>query len=69
MIIANIFSYGGPETGWNSYPYASIPFNNERRFLFFAKYYTSKNDVLIKAFCNGQWIASYCNGKEIWNCY
>lgn len=69
MIIANIFSYGGPEKGWNKYSDCILTFKNERRFLFFAKYYTSKNDVLIKVYHLGQWVASYCNGEEIWNCY
>ena len=53
--------------GWDDNTAVILPFKNPKKCCYFARYYTSKNDVLIKLFRNTWWFASYVGGKEIWN--
>ena len=55
--------------GWDLGNTKTITFHNKLKALFFARYYTDKNDCLIRYCTGGNWIATYCKGKEIWNCY
>lgn len=55
--------------GWDLSKAKRISFHNKRRAEFFAEYYTNKNDCLVRYYTGGIWIATYCSGKQIWNCY
>lgn len=55
--------------GWDLTKSKNIRFKSELRAEYFSIYYTAKNDCLIRYYTMGQWLASYCNGREIWNAY
>lgn len=55
--------------GWDLSKSKKIRFKNNSRAECFARYYTKKVDCLIRWYSWGVWMATYCNGKEVWNCY
>lgn len=55
--------------GWDLSKVKTITFHNKSKAEFFAIYYTNKHDCLIKYHAGGMWLASYCKGNQIWNCY
>ena len=57
------------ENGWDLSTAKRLIFKNTLRAIRFAEYYTKMNKCLIKYYTLGMWRASYCNGRQIWNCY
>lgn len=55
--------------GWDLGNTKTITFNNKSKAEFFAQYYTGKNDCLVRYYTGNIWRATYCKGKQIWNCY
>ena len=55
--------------GWNVSKSKTITFQNKRRAEYFSMYYTRKVDCLIRYYSLGMWLATYCQGKKIWNIY
>lgn len=55
--------------GWDLSTGRILKFYNLRKLFHFAKYYSSKHDVLIRVYIRNNWLYSFVNGKEIWNGY
>ena len=52
---------------WDNGYVGSLSFRNVKRTIYFARYYTSKCDCLIKLYDNDTWLSTYRNGRDIWN--
>lgn len=55
--------------GWDLSKAKTITFHNKMKAEFFSLYYTKKNDCLVRYYTGGLWLATYCKGKQIWNCF
>lgn len=66
-IILKIFYSGN--NGWDMSKCKRIVFKNKLKADFFSRYYTKNHDCLIQYYSWGIWIASFCAGREIWNCF
>lgn len=55
--------------GWDITHKCSFKFRNVRKCIAFAGWYSLKHDVLVRIYSVDVWIASYVNGKEVWNIY
>lgn len=55
--------------GWDLAHLQELRFHNFKKLLYFARYYSRCHDVLVKIYLDNKWFATYCNGKEISNCW
>ena len=67
MYIAEIVFTG--DNGWDVSKTVSLPFKNPNKCRYFASYYSSKNDVLIRLYDGNWFFESFVGGKEIWNAF
>lgn len=66
-IILEIIPSGN--NGWDVSKAKRIKFNNQLKAFYFCRYYTRKNDCLVRYYCGGIWRATYCKGKLIWDLF
>ena len=55
--------------GWDLSTAKTLRFRNTLRAIRFSEYYTKNHHCLIRYYTLGVWRATYCNGRQIWNCY
>lgn len=67
VIVLEIIPFG--DYGWDFLKSKTIKFRSNLRAIRFSEYYTKMHKCLIKYYTLGVWRATYCNGRQIWNCY